>query len=1071
MRAILGPFHPSLEETVVGELVCRKQSDSLRPLLIVIPSDGLRRRLKILLSRERRLTLVNVQLQTFHQLALRLTAERSGTVPETHGDLFFEEILRQIVRRRMPGTAPFAGIEARAGGCAALWQSLRDLRDGLVDSSVVLEALKEGHFSRRASQRTLELLVLLQTLRNFCDDKNILDQSDLARRATELAPSSSWLKQFGEIFYYGFYDLTQVQLDFFHAVARHYPTTLFFPLLSTQPSHDAWRFAQGFYERYLQGYATESVPAAIARGRLPVPRLFDNATGRKDWDFPKNWHCRIVSAFGIRDEVTAAAKEIIRLVEERRMAFHEIGIVARTVETHGRIIKEVFHNHAIPVAGSFEQPLVEFPLVKAVVTLLTLSAKDFLRSQVIDLLSSPYFRFHNSAAEPRPDLWDLATRELAISKGPGQWRRLRQYAARGLVLRQISDDEEPRQIRISASQLASLADIVETLVGDLTQLPLQASWQDYTAASTALLEKYLGIEPASRAGEPAAIHETIRHILTQIAALDAVNDTVTIAEFSHTFQYWLERSAVTVDCRNRDGVMVLNAAAARGLKFRALFIVGLNEGLFPRIIREDAFLRDDDREVIERDLGFKVSPKLSGFDEEKLLFTLLVGAAEERLYCSFQRADEEGRTLAPSWYIEELKRALSADGRHIEVVNIARGVVEKSGTAPFDRTDYLLPGELAVKLALSGEDPAALVSAAQQLPAVYEQGRRALAELERSTERLHAYDGMIGHLEKYWTNLSASGIAPTALETYARCPFQFFARHVLGLEPLDRPEEVLGPSPAEYGQLGHEILNLFYRALVESGYFKNPSASVSVQNILEAVAARAFAAHEKAYAVGYALVWESVKDSLLQLLRQVVDEDLRKLKTSGFVPIGLEKGASCHFPSDWPAPLMGLSIRGRMDRIDRSGNRLRVIDYKFKLGAGPSVEDKNLVRAALRGHRLQPPFYDLMARSWAGQEPTGPDPVNIEADFYYIAPRWPGGPLVTASYEAAGLVAGTAKAIKETIANLADGVRQGHFFIYRGEHCAHCEALPICRKNHPPSLWRAENDPITKQHRELREKI
>ena len=73
---------------------------------------------------------------------------------------------------------------------------------------------------------------------------------------------------------------------------------------------------------------------------------------------------------------------------------------------------------------------------------------------------------------------------------------------------------------------------------------------------------------------------------------------------------------------------MLNATAARGQSFRALFILGLNEGVFPRTIREDAFLRDRDRETLERDLGFKVNPKLAGFDEEKLVFTLLVNAAK-----------------------------------------------------------------------------------------------------------------------------------------------------------------------------------------------------------------------------------------------------------------------------------------------------------------------------------------------------------------------------------------------------------------------------------------------------------
>ena len=120
---------------------------------------------------------------------------------------------------------------------------------------------------------------------------------------------------------------------------------------------------------------------------------------------------------------------------------------------------------------------------------------------------------------------------------------------------------------------------------------------------------------------------------------------------------------------------MLNATAARGQSFRALFILGLNEGVFPRTIREDAFLRDRDRETLERDLGFKVNPKLAGFDEEKLVFTLLVNAAKERLYCLFQRSDESGRVLAPSWYLTELRRALEGHAEPVERSLLSRAAL------------------------------------------------------------------------------------------------------------------------------------------------------------------------------------------------------------------------------------------------------------------------------------------------------------------------------------------------------------------------------------------------------------
>ena len=275
MQTVLGPFHPDLENALVDAISRHKKTDLLSPLLILVPSDLIRRRLKILLSRERGLALLGVQLLTFHQLSLRLNAECGGTPTELHSDLFLEEALRQIIRTGQPGAEPFAGIEDRAGGCAALWQTLRDLRDGLVDPVLALAALGEGHFSQRTGERTSQLLALMQTLQKFCAEQGIEDLSDLVRRAAEQAPASPFLQQFSEIFYYGFYDLTQIQLDFFRAVASRYPTKLFFPLLSVRPGHDAWSFAGRFYERYIQGHTDEpagdsQLTSDAARQRPPV---------------------------------------------------------------------------------------------------------------------------------------------------------------------------------------------------------------------------------------------------------------------------------------------------------------------------------------------------------------------------------------------------------------------------------------------------------------------------------------------------------------------------------------------------------------------------------------------------------------------------------------------------------------------------------------------------------------------------------------------------------------------------------------------------------------------------------
>ena len=259
--------------------------------------------------------------------------------------------------------------------------------------------------------------------------------------------------------------------------------------------------------------------------------------------------------------------------------------------------------------------------------------------------------------------------------------------------------------------------------------------------------------------------------------------------------------------------------------------------------------------------------------------------------------------------------------------------------------------------------------------------------------------------------------------------------------------------------------------MIEKGYFSGGFSSTHLDATVASVAHRVFAEFEAENPVGYALTWECLKEQLTALVGQVMERDLQEMAVSGFVPVSLETVVSDRLPDDWPEPLKGITIRGRMDRIDYhpKEHRLRVIDYKFKFGANPTTQDRDLDRSALRGERLQPPFYRLLGERWANEQSR--EATGVEAKFYYIAPRWRDGPLVSGEFSsAAGLTGKLGVELKKTIAELANGIREGRFFIQRGAHCGHCDVAEICRKNHPPSLWRSENDPTTRAHREIQEK-
>lgn len=1052
MRAIVGPFHPHLEEALVRELLSAKSAAPLSPLLVIVPSDSLRRRLKILLSGERGLSFLNLYILTFYQLLLRLAEGYGGsTSGELWDDLLFEEALRQFIKARLPGTEAFSDLEDKARGCAALWQTLRDLRDGMVEPERALEALKEGYFADGEKEKLADLFVLFGAFLPKLKDLGIRDLTDLSIAARERIPAAPFLRPFRHIFYYGFYDLTQAQLDLFRAIAQAFPTTVFFPLVRGDP---AWAFAERFYERYLQGLAAEERDL----GQRPTgPQLDLFAVSDP---LPE---LRVASCSGPRDELMTVAKEILRLVADEGIRFHEIGVVARSLEPYAPWIK-VFSEHKIPITTSAEVPLLQYPLAKALLLLISLPARDYPRAQLVDLLSSPFFNasaFLPAEATPRPDLWDLLTRRLGITRGLEQWRRLERYLARGASLAQIDEEEEPSAISVSSEEIRIFWDLLSELYRDFSALPKEASWSFYADRWKLLIEKYLRIPREESRSE---VEETILATLERLSLLDGVGKRISLQGFLETFQRWLERASLPLrGDANLKGVAVLDGMAARGIPFRVLFVVGLNEGMFPRTIREDAFLRDRSRRVLETVLGYKVGEKLSGFDEEKLLLSLLVSAAQERLYCLYQRSDESGRALAPSWYLTELRRTLKPASE----VTIPRGILEKNRAELFGRGDLLLPGELAIRLSLEGEDPTPLVDRFSSSPALYRRALRALTLLDSAAEKLAPCDGIVGELPEFWHRLLTRGISPTALELYGLCPFRFFARSVLGLKKVERPEELEGPSPSELGALVHAILKSFYQKLIDLGVFKSQDSSfIDPRSLLEELARGVFAEFEEGKPVGYPAAWESLKEELTDLLAEAVTQDLAELSRSGYVPVAVEFEARKRLGDDWPQPASDLTIRGRIDRIDHlpKEGRYRVVDYKLKWAAR-SPEERNLRRSALRGQKLQAPFYLLLARDLAGGEK--PPQARLHAEFYYLCPRSAEGPLARDSVPEEIWLGETGRELKKTVSFLLNGIYRGRFFVRPGRHCRRCEVSEVCRKNHPPTRWRVENDRAARLHREL----
>ncbi|MCC6544274.1 MAG: exodeoxyribonuclease V subunit gamma [Nitrospirae bacterium] len=1056
LNIYLGNIHPDLEDALFRHLSDIKSQDKLSQIAIVAPSGQVRKRLRTLLVSEHEMYLMGVDYLTFHSLSLKLYEEKYGlTSHMICDDFFFTEMIRHILETGNSEPNLFSNFAGTPEGCMAIWRTIRELREARVEPGIVEDGIRDGLFEDDDSEKLVSLMTIYKEFLRIKTASDIIDYSDLPVMASDVAPSSKYLNKFKEIIYYGFYDLTQVQIDLLKSIVRQYPVTMFFPYAEGAP---AASFSTRFYDTFIQGLITDKSNVI----RLPGPSVHADSKVL----FPVKSSTAVIGASGRDDEVSVVAKTILRLVEADGIPFAGIGVVARDINDYIHIIKRVFHAHNIPFVSTGSESADRYPVVKAVRILISIHENGYRRSDIIDLVSAHCCKerlkaFCPEGTELRPDNLDLFTRLSGISKGEKEWERLDKYIEEGFIIRSPGDDDGEGINLVSSNEVAGLKAVIRSLCNDFTSLPSKSSWSEYIERFAVLINRYIDVDEVPPRNpdnvdfdadnyNPA---EAVMESMISLRRLEKITHEVALSEFINTFNRSLEDKKFKICSDDIAGVQVLDAMSARAIPFTVLFIMGMNEKVFPRNIREDPLLRDPVRKIMESVLGYKVEEKLNGFEEEKLLFYLLVNSATERLYITCQRTDDAGETRIPSWYISEVGPL-----EPVKEWRIPRRLSDKYSVSEFFDYYFLTPHELSARLIIEGLDAAPVMSKFCFDPVLYRRGKETISNHEKMTKRLTEFDGLTGFIEGYWYDVVKRGISPTSMEMFALCPFSYFSRHLLGLKTIERPETIVGIRPHEAGNICHTILKKFYSGL-------SRVIDRDINALLKDTAMSVFIEYEKCNPVGYAVVWDLERERLLTLLMDFVETDLNDLSLSGFSPYLFEKSVNGSLTSTSISDNSDcITVHGIIDRVDihEDQKRFRIIDYKYKTGRKiPSVE-RDLSLAAIRGQKLQPPVYSLMVTEYLRSKEGIEDPVCDKVRFSYLAPNWTDVPVEDRFSEFPGdcwnSVAGGQ--ILNTINLLLKGIRDGLYFIIPGNYCKSCDYSAMCRKNHFPSRSRAKKDDL-----------
>jgi ATP-dependent helicase/DNAse subunit B len=513
----------------------------------------------------------------------------------------------------------------------------------------------------------------------------------------------------------------------------------------------------------------------------------------------------------------------------------------------------------------------------------------------------------------------------------------------------------------------------------------------------------------------------ILQTIEPLKELDALAKPVSRERFLEVVDEKLDNLRLTFIPENSAGVQVMDVMTARGLSFDALFLAGLNEKLFPRLIREDPFLSDAARSGLAGALGSRLGRKLDGYQEEKFLFALATQSAKNHLHLSCQRSDEEGKALVISLYLHDF---IQKNG--LELKRLPRTWPEKiQKVAP----DTLTPKEISIALHRENRDTDPWYGELGWDRDLMNRLLKSQSEIE-AFGSLGAHDGLIGKDHPLTKELLAKGLSPNSLKDMAECPFKIYSRKILSLDPEEHDVKNGEITRSTQGKLVHEILEAFYRefpAKWEEG--------------LKTITRTVFRTFEKNHQDLYPLAWQAAQVKILAMLKRFIPMDIAEIKASGFKPEEFEISMSAEIGKP---PVL---VQGRIDRLDAKSGDLRVVDYKT--GSGGIGKKEKVETAILKGKNFQLPVYMALAKASSAvfYRLEEGDKIEIDSDFWDEH----GGHFY------------------ENLNFLVKNIEIGTFYIRPSDshgYCNWCHFSAVCRKTHKPTQIRSESSPLRRAHEE-----
>lgn len=506
---------------------------------------------------------------------------------------------------------------------------------------------------------------------------------------------------------------------------------------------------------------------------------------------------RLYKANNSYEEVETVAKDILEMVRDKGYRFKDIAVVCRNIAEYEKIATVIFNDYNIPFFIDKKREILDNPLVVLIISSLEILINNWSYESVFKFLKSGLINIEEKYIDV------LENYVLANGIKGYKWTR-------DLYDKDEISDEENILFEIMEEVREPLISLHNKIRGKKTVKEITTSLYNFLVELKVFdtlelwLEEFESIGLQDKIKEYIQVPEMVIEILDQL--VDVLGDEVIdIKEFTKILVSGFEEKEVGVIPMALDQINIGDISRVKGREVKALYLIGVNDGVLPSVNKEEGVISDRERDIL-RDIGLRLASdtKSRAFEEQFIVYTALT-IASEYLMVTFPMADFEGKSLRPSIIIPRLKKILPGLVEESEIYNLKENNDKFSKiTAPIPTFNELIS---ALRMEFEKEDVDEYWAEAFKW---FEENEEFKSKASRMFKGL-TYTNLVEKVPRekirrlYQAENKKLIFNVSRIEKYAQCPFSYYVQY--GLKAKDR--KVYEFSAPDLGSFMHNILDDF----------------------------------------------------------------------------------------------------------------------------------------------------------------------------------------------------------------------------------------------------------------------